>query len=62
MIKGASAGSRFCNQATGLLYVDPDAADLHAVLGTSKRPLNTLGAADLCPGPGALAKLNASLR
>jgi 2-oxoglutarate ferredoxin oxidoreductase subunit beta len=47
---------------TGLLYVDPDAADLHTALGTSKRPLNTLGAADLCPGPGALAKLNASLR
>ena len=37
-------------------------ADLHTALGTSKRPLNTLGAADLCPGPGALAKLNASLR
>jgi 2-oxoglutarate ferredoxin oxidoreductase subunit beta len=47
---------------TGLLYVDPDAQDLHSALNTSRRPLNTLEADDLCPGAGALAKLNASLR
>ncbi len=47
---------------TGLLYVDPDAVDLHSALNTASRPLNSLAAADLCPGPGALAKLNASLR
>jgi 2-oxoglutarate/2-oxoacid ferredoxin oxidoreductase subunit beta len=47
---------------TGLLYVDPDAEDLHAHLNTVERPLNTLEAADLCPGTAALEKINASLR
>ncbi|MBL8330387.1 MAG: 2-oxoacid:ferredoxin oxidoreductase subunit beta [Rubrivivax sp.] len=47
---------------TGLLYVDPQATDLHASLKTVQRPLNTLGEAELCPGPEVLARLNASLR
>ena len=47
---------------TGLLYVDPLATDLHMALNTSSRPLNTLGAAELCPGVKALDKVNASLR
>ncbi len=47
---------------TGLLYVDPDAEDLHAHLNTVERPLNTLEATDLCPGTAALEKINASLR
>ncbi|MES2940341.1 MAG: 2-oxoacid:ferredoxin oxidoreductase subunit beta [Pseudomonadota bacterium] len=47
---------------TGLLYVDPLATDLHTALNTSARPLNALDAAELCPGAGALDKLNASLR
>jgi 2-oxoglutarate/2-oxoacid ferredoxin oxidoreductase subunit beta len=47
---------------TGLLYVDPEATDLHAALNTSAKPLNTLGADALCPGAPALAKLNTSLR
>jgi len=47
---------------TGLLYVDPDAEDLHAHLDTVETPLNTLEAADLCPGTSALEKINASLR
>jgi 2-oxoglutarate ferredoxin oxidoreductase subunit beta len=47
---------------TGLLYVDPLATDLHTALNTSDQPLNALGEADLCPGPAALEKLNASLR
>jgi 2-oxoglutarate/2-oxoacid ferredoxin oxidoreductase subunit beta len=47
---------------TGLLYVDPDATDLHAALNTSAKPLNALGAEALCPGVSALAKLNASFR
>ncbi len=47
---------------TGLLYVEPDATDLHAALNTSATPLNALGKAQLCPGGPALAKLNASLR
>jgi 2-oxoglutarate ferredoxin oxidoreductase subunit beta len=47
---------------TGLLFVDPDATDLHGHLGTTARPLNSLGAAELSPGAAALAKINAGLR
>jgi 2-oxoglutarate ferredoxin oxidoreductase subunit beta len=47
---------------SGLLYVDPEARDLHQALGTCARPLNSLGEADLCPGSAALAKLNDGLR
>jgi 2-oxoglutarate ferredoxin oxidoreductase subunit beta len=48
--------------ATGLLYVDPLATDLHTALNTSASPLNALGAQALCPGAGVLDKINASLR
>jgi 2-oxoglutarate ferredoxin oxidoreductase subunit beta len=47
---------------TGLLYVEPDATDLHAALNTSAKPLNSLGPDPLCPGAQALEKINASLR
>jgi len=47
---------------TGLLYVDPDAEDLHHALHTSAHPLSSLGEAELCPGGAALAHLNANLR
>ena len=47
---------------TGLLYVDPEPEDLHIHIKTVKAPLKDLGEAALCPGSGALAKLNASLR
>ncbi len=47
---------------TGLLYVNPDAHDLHHVIKTSDRPLNTLTKKDLCPGNAALADINAELR
>ena len=47
---------------TGLLYVDNDAADMHEHLGTPNQPFNTMGAAQLCPGSAALARINASLR
>ena len=47
---------------TGLLYIDPQAGDLHTALNTVDRPLNSLNAAELCPGSAALAKLNAALR
>ena len=47
---------------TGLLYVDPDASDLHASMNTTAAPLNSLGVTKLCPGSAALEKLNASLR
>ena len=47
---------------TGLLYVDPLATDLHTALNTSDNALNTLNAAQLCPGSKALEKINAALR
>jgi len=47
---------------TGLLYVDPQAGDLHAALNTCKTPLNALGERELCPGVGVLEKINAGLR
>jgi 2-oxoglutarate ferredoxin oxidoreductase subunit beta len=47
---------------TGLLYVDPEPVDLHAGLNTVAAPMNALGERELCPGAGALAKVNAALR
>ena len=37
---------------TGLLYVDPQATDLHAALNTCATPLNTAGRARAVPGRG----------
>ncbi len=54
----ASAGE----VVTGLLYVDNDPSDLHDSLNTVAAPLNGLGETELCPGPAALDKINASLR
>lgn len=48
--------------ATGLLYLDPLPRDLHGNLKTVATPLNRLGEGDLCPGSGALDKINAALR
>ena len=47
---------------TGLLYVKPDAADLHQYLDTVETPLNQLTERDLCPGSVMLERINASLR
>ena len=47
---------------TGLLYVAPDAEDLHAHLNTYAAAFNTLGAMELCPGSEMLDKINAGLR
>ena len=47
---------------TGLLYVNPDAHDLHNMIQTSDRPLNTLTKAELCPGSEMLKEINAGLR
>ncbi|MBU6445602.1 MAG: 2-oxoacid:ferredoxin oxidoreductase subunit beta [Alphaproteobacteria bacterium] len=48
---------------TGLLYLDPEAKDLHDNLGTTaKAPLNQLGEKDLCPGSKTLEKINARYR
>jgi 2-oxoglutarate/2-oxoacid ferredoxin oxidoreductase subunit beta len=47
---------------TGLLYVDPEARDLHEHLNTVEQPLNQLDVRELCPGAAALDRINASLR
>jgi len=47
---------------TGLLYVNTDSKDLHDIIQSSDRPLNSLTQPELCPGSAALAKLNESLR
>ncbi len=47
---------------TGLLYLSPDAEDLHAHLNTYEAPFNRLGEKDLCPGSAMLDKINAALR
>ncbi|HJS50438.1 MAG TPA: 2-oxoacid:ferredoxin oxidoreductase subunit beta [Pyrinomonadaceae bacterium] len=47
---------------TGLLYIDNDSSDLHEMLQTNDRPLNSLSKSELCPGSDVIAKINASLR
>jgi 2-oxoglutarate ferredoxin oxidoreductase subunit beta len=47
---------------TGLLYMDGTQPDLHHVLNTTDRPLNTLGKETLTPPASALAHINAGLR
>ncbi len=47
---------------TGLLYVDPDADDLHGHINTIAGPLNGLDASMLSPGEAVLARINATLR
>lgn len=47
---------------TGLLYMDPDSVDLHHLIETSNRPLNSLTKAELCPGSEVLRNINADLR
>ena len=47
---------------TGLLYLQPDAEDLHDHIGTVATPLNRLDDAALCPGAAALDAINASMR
>ena len=47
---------------TGLLFVDPNAGDLHDAVGTVETPLNQLAEAELVPGSAALEKINAGLR
>ncbi|MGH8647748.1 MAG: 2-oxoacid:ferredoxin oxidoreductase subunit beta [Burkholderiales bacterium] len=47
---------------TGLLYLQPDAADLHQHLNTVEPPLGQLTERELCPGNVALERINAALR
>jgi 2-oxoglutarate ferredoxin oxidoreductase subunit beta len=47
---------------TGLLYVDPDSVDCHAIMGTTQVPLNELTEKELNPGQEALERINAGYR
>jgi 2-oxoglutarate/2-oxoacid ferredoxin oxidoreductase subunit beta len=46
----------------GLLYLRPDATDLHTALNTVAAPLGQLREGELVPGAAALDKFNAALR
>ena len=47
---------------TGLLYVDTDPCDLHDILNSSVKPLNSLDESVLCPGNKTLQTINDSFR
>ncbi|HEX4891819.1 MAG TPA: thiamine pyrophosphate-dependent enzyme, partial [Hyphomicrobiaceae bacterium] len=48
--------------ATGLLYINEREEDLHDILDTDARPLNSIPVSELCPGPKALDSINARFR
>ena len=47
---------------TGLLYMNPDSQDLHDLIETGEKPLNSLGEKELCPGSEILKGINESFR
>lgn len=47
---------------TGLLYINRDGEELHDVLGTARRPLNSMTEKELCPGSRFLDSINDGLR
>ncbi|MBS1561075.1 MAG: 2-oxoacid:ferredoxin oxidoreductase subunit beta [Bacteroidetes bacterium] len=47
---------------TGLVYYDDKGKDLHDVLNTSARPLNSIPMTELCPGSAKLREINAGLQ
>ncbi|MGH6987407.1 MAG: 2-oxoacid:ferredoxin oxidoreductase subunit beta [Caulobacteraceae bacterium] len=47
---------------TGLIFIDPEAEELHDYLGTVAIPLNQLSETELTPDPANLARINQSLR
>ncbi|KGO33647.1 MAG: 2-oxoacid:ferredoxin oxidoreductase subunit beta [Desulfoprunum sp.] len=47
---------------TGILFLDPESEDTHAILKTSLTPLNQLSREDLCPGAAALDEVNGHFR
>ena len=47
---------------TGILFLDPESEDTHAILNTTLTPLNQLTQAELCPGAAALEQINARFR
>lgn len=47
---------------TGLIYINTESKDLHTLLKTPKRGLNSFSQSELCPGSAALDKVCASMR
>lgn len=47
---------------TGLLYIEEETSELHEILGTTAKPLNTLREDALCPGNDALQAINKGFR
>lgn len=47
---------------TGLLYINPNPVDLHSMINTSLKPLNSLTKEDLCPGSEVLKSINKDWR
>ncbi|MCX6140059.1 MAG: 2-oxoacid:ferredoxin oxidoreductase subunit beta [Candidatus Kapabacteria bacterium] len=47
---------------TGLIYYSADGHELHDVLNSSERPLNSLRQEELCPGVAKLEEINKGLR
>ena len=47
---------------TGLLYVNPDCKELHEILQTNDKSLNSLAELELCPGSEILKAINADMR
>jgi 2-oxoglutarate ferredoxin oxidoreductase subunit beta len=47
---------------TGLIYVNPEARNLHHQMKLPAGALNRLDETDLCPGAHALSRVNAGLR
>lgn len=47
---------------TGLLYINPQSVDLHELIQTSDRALNSLTKKELCPGNEILKSINDDLR
>ena len=47
---------------TGLLYINPQSVDLHELIQTSDKALNSLTQKDLCPGNEILKTINDDLR
>lgn len=47
---------------TGLIYIEPETKDLHHLIQSTDKPLNSLKQDVLCPGNNTLQDINASLR
>ena len=47
---------------TGLLYIDAESRDMHELIDTIDRPLNSLREKELCPGSSALETINQQFR